>query len=128
MEQVLGDPIVRRELGVALSNAAIGVLLAALVGMPPSLWWLGVLAAVVAFGFAALSDRRDVGLLPSAALAGAFVAVLIGLWALGQPLLGAVALVVIGTSVGFGANRVVFGVVEPVPERRREREWNQNEA
>jgi|AntRauTorcE11898_2_1112593.scaffolds.fasta_scaffold62250_2 4-hydroxybenzoate polyprenyltransferase len=127
MKRLLADPILRQEFGIALSNAAIGSMLAVVVGIAEALWWLGVLAAATTFAFAAVSDRRDVGLVPSIVLAGLFVLAFVGLWMAGQSVMDTVSLVILGTSVGFGGNRLVFGVIRPVPELRRERERAQNE-
>lgn len=115
------DPIIRQELGIALSNAVVGLVLAVVVGIAPSLLWLGAFAAVATFTLAALSDRRDVELWLSLGVAGLFALAFVTLWLTGQPVLGAVPLVVLGTSLGFGANRIVFGIVRPVPEPRRQR-------
>lgn len=121
MKKILRDPILRRDLGMGISNAAIGLVVALVGGIAAGLWWIGVLAATGTFLVAAADDRGQAGAILSAAVGGLFLVVLVGLWVAGGPVLGAVPLVLIGTGVGFGANRLLFGVVFPVPESRRER-------
>lgn len=121
MKKILRDPILRRDFGMGTSNAAIGLVVALVGGIAAGLWWIGVLAATGTFLVAAADDRGQVGSVLPAAVGGLFLVVLVGLWVAGGPVLGAVPLVLIGTGVGFGANRLLFGVVFPVPESRRER-------
>lgn len=127
MKQLLLDPILRQELGVALSNAVLGLILAAILGIAPNLWWVGLLAAVGTGVAAAISDRHPAGGAATGAVLVGLVIVLVGLWLAGRPALGALPLVLVGTGLGFGVNRLVFGVVRPVPELRREREQARSE-
>ena len=121
------DPILRQELGVALSNAAVGLVLAAILGIASSLWWVGLLAAVGTGIAAAISDRHPAGGAATGAVLAGLVVVLAVLWVAGQPALAALPLVLVGTGLGFGVNRLLFGVVWSVPELRRERERAQDE-
>jgi hypothetical protein len=127
MKRILLDPILRQELGVALSNAAVGLVLAAILGIASSLWWVGLLAAVGTGVAAAISDRHPAGGAATGAVLVGLVVGLVWLWVAGQPALAALPLVLMGTGLGFGVNRLVFGVVRPVPELRRERQRAQDE-
>ncbi|QSG13620.1 hypothetical protein [Halapricum desulfuricans] len=119
MLQRLFDPIVRRELGAGVTNAALGGLLALVVGIEASLWWVVPIVAVATAAVAGASDRGYNGDYLTAVVGGAIVLGLIWLWVTYRPVLSVLALVLVGTGIGFGANRLVFGVVVPVPESRR---------
>ncbi|MEF8975847.1 MAG: hypothetical protein V5A21_06440 [Halapricum sp.] len=121
MKKILLDPLLRRDLGMGISNAAIGLVVAIVTGIAASLWWIGVLAATGTFLVAAADDRGQAGSVLPAAVGGLFLVVLVGLWVASGSVLGVVPVVLIGTGVGFGANRLLFGVVFPVPESRRQR-------
>jgi len=121
MNRGFSQPIVRRELGAAVSNALVGLVLAAVVGIAPTLTWLFPVSAGFSFGVAAVSDRDPDGTTLSYVLIGIVALLFVGLWLAGRPVLGAVPLVLLGTALGFGGNRFVFGVLMPVPEPRRER-------
>lgn len=121
MKKILSDPILRRDLGMGISNAAIGLVVAIVTGIAARLWWIGVLVATGTFLVAAADDRGQTGSDLPAAVGGLFLVVLVCLWVAGGPVLSAVPVVLIGTGVGFGANRLLFGVAFPVPESRRER-------
>ena len=119
MLQRLFNPIVRRELGAGVMNAVLGGLLALVVGIEASLWWVVPVVAVATAVVAGASDRAYNGDYLTAAVGGAIVLGLAWLWVTYRPVLSALALVLVGTGIGFGANRLVFGVVVPVPESRR---------
>lgn len=119
--QRLFHPIVRRELGAGVTNAVLGGLLALVVGIDASLWWIVPLVAVATALVAAASDRGYNGDSLTVVVAGAIVLGLVWLWVTYRPILSALALVLVGTGIGFGANRLAFGVLRPVPDRRRTR-------
>ncbi|QCC50741.1 hypothetical protein [Halapricum salinum] len=119
MSRGLTDPIVRRELGASVSNALVGVLLALVVGIAPTLTWLVPVVAGFAFGVAAVTDRAPGGMGLSYSVIALAALLFAGLWLTGRPILGAIPLVLFGTALGFGGNRLVFGLLLPVPESRR---------
>ncbi|WP_255150731.1 hypothetical protein [Halorarius halobius] len=116
-----GD-IVRQDVGIALSNVAVGAMLAGTVALAVDLWWIGAVASVATAGLAAAADRSRAGLW---ALYAAGVAVAVGLawgWWAGATTVGVVPLLLLGVGSGAGVNRLLFGVAWSVPETRRRRE------
>jgi hypothetical protein len=114
--------IVRSELGIACATFVTATLLSTTASTPPSTWWL---VPPVALGWAlltALSDRYRAGLY--ALLGGAVLAMLGVVWwvANASAPLRVVPPVMYGLGVGSAANRLLFGVVRPVPEMRRRRQ------
>jgi hypothetical protein len=114
--------IVRTDLGVACATLVAAMLLTvAADALRPAGWWL---VPAVALGWAlltAISDRHRAGLyalFAAAALAGVGV-----IWsaANGSDPLSTVPLVLYGLGLGAGANRLLFGVIRPVPDPRRSR-------
>ena len=115
--------IVRTELGVACATVVTATLLSTTTSaLLPSGWWF---VPLVALGWAlltALSDRYRAGLY---ALFGAGALAILGVvWlvASGSDPLPTIPLVLYGLGLGSAANRLLFGVVRPVPEVRRERQ------
>jgi len=115
--------VVARDLFVGTASVVTGVLIAySLDG--PTAWPLGVVA--VAFGVAlfAAVDRSTVG--PYGLTAGlvgsilAFAALL--WWLVPGPLVAVFPPLLVGLGVGTAANRLLFGVVYPLPEARLRRE------
>jgi len=119
--QRLFNPIVRRELGAGVTNAVLGGLLALVVGIDAGLWWVVPLVAVATALVAGASDRGYNGDTLTAVVGGAIVLGLAWLWVTYRPVLSVLAVVLVGTGIGFGANRLVFGVLRPVPDHRRTR-------
>ena len=119
----LDGRIVRTELGVACATVVTATLLSTTTStLLPAGWWF---VPLVALGWAlltALSDRSHVGLY---VLSGAAVLVTLGIvwWvANASDPLRIVPPVIYGLGLGSAANRLLFGVVRPVPPLRRERE------
>ena len=115
--------IVRTELGIACATFVTATLLSTAASAPASTWWWSI--PPLALGWAlltALSDRSHVGLY---VLSGAAVLVTLGIvwWvANASDPLRIVPPVIYGLGLGSAANRLLFGVVRPVPPLRRERE------
>lgn len=113
--------IVRMELGVACATFVTASMLTT-VARPPTGWWPVPLVALTWGLLTAASDRSRTGLY---LLSGAGVLAMAGVvWAVvaTDSFAGVVPVVLYGLGIGFAANRLLFGVVRPVPERRRERE------
>jgi hypothetical protein len=121
MSVEVAGAIVRREL--VLSPVYVGV-----AGSVSTIAWsphglaIGTVVTVVSFLLVAASDRSEagkwalvgIGTLAVGALAVSAVTDSVPLPAIGPAMLG--------MAVGLGLNRVLFGVVNPVPEPRRQRE------
>ena len=115
--------IVRTELGVACATFVTATLLSTTAdALLPTGWWV---VPLVALGWALLtaaSDRYRAGFY---ALFGAGCLAALGIvWlvASGSYPLPTIPLVLYGLGLGAAANRLLFGVVRPVPALRRERE------
>jgi len=79
----------------------------------------------VALGWALLTAASDRSRAGFYALFGAGALAMLGIvwWvASGSDPLPMTPLVLYGLGIGFATNRLLFGVIRPVPERRRERE------
>ncbi|WP_251341989.1 hypothetical protein [Haloplanus halophilus] len=118
----LDGRIVRTELGIACATFVTASLLT-VVARPATGWWP---VPLVALGWALLtaaSDRSRLGLyLLYAAAALLMLGVVRAATAAGEGPMGLVPLVLYGLGIGFAANRLLFGVVRPVPATRRRRE------
>jgi hypothetical protein len=119
----LDGRIVRTELGVACATFVTATLLSTTTSaLLPVGWWF---VPLVALGWALLtacSDRYRAGLY---ALFGAGALAILGIvwWvASGADALPMMPLVLYGLGLGSAANRLLFGVVRPVPEMRRRRQ------
>ncbi|WP_257300045.1 hypothetical protein [Haloarchaeobius sp. FL176] len=121
MSGAVEEAIVRRELLMSLVFVGVGWSVSTVAWTPD---WLVVGATVtaVAFLLGAAADRSEAGLW---ALIGtgvtAMVALVVSMVTNSVPadLLGPS---ILGMAVGFGLNRFLFGVVNPVPEVRCRRE------
>lgn len=120
MLQRLFHPVVRQELGAGAANAVLGVGLAFVVGVDVGLWWIVPIVAVATALVAAAADRGYDGERLTAVVGGAIVIAIAWLWVTYRPVLSVLALVLVGTGIGFASNRFVFGVIQPIPETRRE--------
>jgi hypothetical protein len=117
----LDDRIVRTELGVACATFVTATLLST-VARPPTGWWPVPLVALGWGLLTAASDRSRLGLyLLYAAGALTMLGVVWAVAATGD-VRGLIPLTLYGLGVGAAANRLLFGVVRPVPEVRRERQ------
>jgi hypothetical protein len=115
--------IVRTDLGVACATLVTATLLSTTAdSLLPTGWWV---VPLVALGWALLtaaSDRYRAGFY---ALFGAGFLALLGIvrWVVnGSDPLPILPLLLYGLGLGSAANRLLFGVVRPVPALRRERE------
>jgi len=114
--------IVRVELGIACATFVTATLLTTAVTLPSVDWWL-VPAVALGWGLlTAASDRSQLG--RYLLYLGAAVAMLGIVWAVAtaDATTGTVPLVLYGLGIGLAANRLLFGVVRPVPAARRRRE------
>ena len=114
--------ILQQDLVVVASNATVGLmLLSAAGGLAANLWWAGALAALVTGVLVAASDRGRAGLWGLYG-AGVFAAVAL-VWGVTTDAItiGVIAAAMLGMGVGFGLNRLLFGVVRPLPAARKRR-------
>lgn len=134
--------IVGTELFISASNIVTGVLIgttAAIMRLPPTTdsltviipetvsfaaewWWVGLLVAVVTAVLVAGADRSRAGRWAMIAVFAIGSAVLIWTTVTGPLSIGIWSVVLIGMAIGMATNRVLFGVVRPVPEVRKRRE------
>ena len=119
----LDSRIVRTDLGIACATVVTATLLSATASaLLPVGWWF---VPLVALGWALLtaaSDRYRAGIY---ALFGVGALAMLGIvwWvANGSDPLPMVPLLLYGLGLGSAANRLLFGVIRPVPAFRRERE------
>ncbi len=84
-------------------------------------WWLAVAVALVSGGLIAAADRSQTGLwaLVVAGILAMVAIVWIGFTA--SDLLFYMPRALLGLGVGMGLNRLVFGVIRPLPDLRRRR-------
>ena len=115
--------VVARDLVVAVSNVTVAVTIASTIGGVRA-WPLGVVMAVFSTLLFAAADRTSVGNRTlGVALTGAVVAFALVLWwAVPGSLLTVVPPLLFGLGVGTAANRLLFGVVYPLPAARLRRE------
>ena len=115
--------IVVRDFIIATSNVTVAVTTGSTVGgLHP--WPLGALMFAFATLLFAAADRSDVGDWPLAlGLVGAIAVFAAALWwALPGSLLRIVPPLLLGLGLGTAANRLLFGVVYPLPDARLRRE------
>lgn len=112
--------VVAMDLGVGLTNVFVGVVVAGGVGFQARWWWVGVLGATCAGLLLAAADRSRAGLWALLVGGGLLVAG-VG-WALYADARGIVPIALVGIGAGATLNRLVFGVVRPVPPVRRRRQ------
>ncbi len=110
--------IVRGELLTALSIVTAGLMLLSLPFVTFERWWVGIVAALVTFVLILGSDRYRAGY--RALLAGGLLAM--ALIVTGIISVSVLPFVVGGMGVGSAVNRLLFGVLRPVPPLRRQRE------
>jgi hypothetical protein len=115
--------IVRTDLGIACATFVTATLLSTTAdALLPLGWWFVPLVALGWATLTAASDRSRAGLY---ALFGAGALATLGIvwWvANGADPRPAIPLLLYGLGLGAAANRLLFGVVRPVPALRRERE------
>gem|GEM_PF-1201921 len=118
---VSDSQIARRELTIAGSTVAVAGMLST-VGVAGIWWWLAPLATLGTALLTAASDRCREGLWLLYAAAG--LATIAILWAVvaGNTGVELIPPALAGVGAGFGANRLLFGVVYSVPDARRRRE------
>jgi len=118
----LSQSIVRRDIGIAIGNVGVGVMMAGTVGFAVEQWWIGVVTLVVAGLLIASADRSRAGKWVLIAI-GTVAIVALG-WGMFRDTVptGVLPLVLIGMGTGLALNRVLFGVLRPVPEVRQRRE------
>jgi hypothetical protein len=117
----LDGRIVRMELGIACATFVTASLLTT-VTRPVTGWWPLPVVAIAWALLTAASDRSRLGL---SLLYGAGGLAMVGVvWAVAaaDAFVGVIPLVLYGLGIGFAVNRLLFGVVRPVPALRRERE------
>jgi hypothetical protein len=115
--------VVVRDLVLAASNVTVAVTSASTVGgLHP--WPLGVVMCAFSALLFGAADRSDVGDgVLAAGLAGAIVVFAAALWwALPGSLLRIVPPLLLGLGLGTATNRLLFGVVYPLPDARLRRE------
>jgi hypothetical protein len=115
--------VIARDLFVGASTVVTGTLISySLDG--PTAWSLGAVAVVFGSALFAAADRstaEDWGL--TAGLLGSIVALWAVLWWLSPTgPVGVFPPLLLGLGVGTAANRLLFGVVYPLPDARRRRE------
>lgn len=115
--------VVARDLFVGTSNVATAILIAYSLDEPVA-WSLGAVTAVFGLGLFVAVDRSTAGTYGlTAGLAGSILALAVVLWWLvpGTPQ-AALPPLLLGLGVGTAANRLLFGVVCPLPDARLQRE------
>ncbi len=115
--------VVARDLFVGASSVLTAMLIAYSLDEPTA-WPLGLFAAAVGVALFAAVDRSTAGSYGlTAGLSGGILALAAVLWWLvpGTPG-GVLPPLLFGLGVGTATNRLLFGVVYPLPEARRQRE------
>jgi len=121
MSNVDGGAVVRRDLTIVLSNATVAALMGP-IGVTPDWPVIAGMATGLTFLLAAASDRNKVGLWALLTV-GSFAMLALGIAAIiGSVPAGKLPPAVGGIALGSGLNRVMFGVVTPLPEYRLQRE------
>ena len=115
--------VVVRDLVIAASNVTVAVTTASTVGGLRA-WPLGVLMFAFSSLLFAAADRSNAGdRVLGAGLVGAIVVFAAALWwVLGGSVLRIVSPLLLGLGLGTAANRLLFGVVYPLPDARLRRE------
>jgi hypothetical protein len=109
------------EVGFSIVFAVVGGLTAWMVGVPAEGWLVGAATAVVFAVTDGLYDRGRVGRRASyAAGTSVMLVALAGLYTDWIPI-DVVPPMTIGLATGVGLNRLVFGVLRPLPSERRRR-------
>ena len=115
--------VVARDLFVGTSNVVTAILIAYSLDVPTA-WSLGAVTAAVGVVLFAAVDRSAAGVYGlTAGLSGSILVFAAVLWWLVPDTPGGVLPpLLFGLGVGIAANRLVFGVVYPLPEQCRHRE------
>lgn len=113
--------IVRMELFVAGSNCFVAAMLST-VATPTTRWWLALPVALGIALLTAASDRYRAGRYLLYATAGLGMVGVVWAVAAADAVRGVIPVALLGLGVGFAANRLLFGVIRPVPAARRARE------
>lgn len=121
MSSAVEDDIVRRELLMSVVFVGVGWSVST-VGWHPD--WPVVAAAVTAVTFllGVASDRSDLGMWALVGTGSVAVVALAVSTVTNSVPVGLIGPAMFGMAVGFGLNRLLFGVVNPVPEVRCRRE------
>jgi hypothetical protein len=116
------EDIIRQDVAVALANVTVGLMLTGAVGVDTGRWWIGVLVAVLTIGFVAAADRSRLGLWVLLSTAGLVLLLFVWGWSTGMVDSAVLPVVLIGIGSGACLNRILFGLVRPVPAVRKRRE------
>jgi hypothetical protein len=116
------EDIIRQDVAVALANVTVGLMLAGAVGVDTGRWWIGVLIAVLTVGFVAAADRSRLGLRVLLSAAGLALFLFVWGWSTGMVDSAVLPIALIGVGLGACLNRILFGLVRPVPAVRKRRE------
>ena len=122
MERI-AQSIVTRDLVIAASNVTVAVTAASVVDTP-IVWWVSVAAVGVSAALFAFADRSTLGNWSLGAALSSGVILFAGVmwWLTAGPLVAVILPIVLGLGVGTAANRLLFGILNPLPEGRRLRE------
>lgn len=108
--------IVARDLVIAASNVTVAATTASVVDTRIT-WWVSV--ALFAFADRSALENWSLG----AALASGVVLFTGAVWWFSsESLVAVIPPIVLGLGVGTATNRVLFGIINPLPELRRRRE------
>ncbi|WP_256300236.1 hypothetical protein [Haloarchaeobius salinus] len=121
MSNAVDDAIVRRDLLTSLVFVGVGWSVSTIAWSPD---WVAIAAVVAAVSFllGAAADRSDAGLWVLLGT-GTVVAIALVLSTLTNSLpVATIGPSILGIAVGTGVNRLLFGVMNPVPGLRRRRE------
>lgn len=121
MSNTVADAIVRRDLLLALANVGVVVPLSMLRWSPG--WPLvGAGVAVGTFLLGAASDRSRAGTWVLVGVGSLAIVALVAAAVNGSVPVGVIPPAILGMAVGVATNRILFGVLNPVPEARLRRE------
>jgi hypothetical protein len=115
--------IVARDLVIAASNVTVAATTASVVDTRIT-WWVSVVAAGVSVALFAFADRSALENWSLGAALASGVVLFTGAvwWFSSEPLVAVIPPIVLGLGVGTATNRVLFGIINPLPELRRRRE------
>lgn len=113
--------VLARDIGFSLVFTAVGLVLALDLKTGSSLWAAAVATAAIFMVVNFLSDREEVSWKVSYAAGIVFVFVSTSAYFLDSIPLGLLPAMIIGLAAGVGLNRVVFGVIRPMPQAYRRR-------
>ena len=115
--------IVARDLFVGPSSVVTATLIAYSLDVPTA-WSLGAVAVAFSVGLFAVTDRSTAGAygLTAGLSGGILVLAAVLWWLVPGPPTAVFPPLLFGLGVGTAVNRLLFGVVYPLPEQRRRRE------